>query len=83
MRNIVAIARKELATYFASPIAYAVIAMFALIFGYFFVSLLNWFVQQSMQVGADGHGRLGQRQPAAGALPAAERGGGHPVHACR
>jgi len=56
MRNIVAIARKELATYFASPIAYAVIAMFALIFGYFFVSLLNWFVQQSMQAGQMGMG---------------------------
>ena len=56
MRNIIAIARRELGAYFASPIAYAVLAMFALVFGYFFASLVNWFVQQSMQMGAMGMG---------------------------
>jgi len=56
MRNVYAIARRELGAYFASPIAYAVLAMFALVFGYFFASLVNWFVQQSMQMGAMGMG---------------------------
>ncbi len=56
MRNIVAIARKELRSYFASPIAYVVIGMFTFIFGYFYVALLNFFVQQSMQMGAMGMG---------------------------
>jgi len=56
MSNILAIARKELNSYFASPIAYVVIGAFALIFGLFYVSLLNWFVQQSMQMGQMGMG---------------------------
>ena len=37
MSNILAIAQKELKSYFASPIAYIVIGFFALLFGYFFV----------------------------------------------
>ncbi len=36
MRNILAIAHKELKSYFASPIAYIVIGFFALLFGCFF-----------------------------------------------
>jgi ABC-2 type transport system permease protein len=56
MRNIVAIARKELRSYFASPIAYVVIGMFTFIFGYFYVALLSFFVQQSMQMGTMGMG---------------------------
>jgi ABC-2 type transport system permease protein len=56
MRNILAIAQKELRSYFASPIAYVVIGFFALIFGWFYVALLNFFVQQSMQMGAAGQG---------------------------
>ena len=40
MSNILAIARKELKAYFASPIAYVVIGFFALMFGFFFYSLL-------------------------------------------
>ena len=56
MSNILAIARKELNSYFASPIAYVVIGAFALIFGLFYVSLLNWFVQQGMQMGQMGMG---------------------------
>ena len=50
MRNIVTIARKELQAYFASPIAYVVIGFFALLFGYFFYTLLWYFERQSMQV---------------------------------
>ena len=36
MRNILAIAGKELRAYFASPIGYVLIGFFALLFGYFF-----------------------------------------------
>jgi len=49
MNNVLAIAHKEIRSYFASPIAYIVLGLFALLFGYFYVAILNWFVQQSMQ----------------------------------
>ena len=51
MRNLLAIAERELKSYFASPIAYVVIGFFALLFGYFFYALLSFFEQQSMQMG--------------------------------
>jgi len=50
MRNILAIAQKELKSYFSSPIAYIVIGFWALLYGYFFVAILNFFVRQSMQM---------------------------------
>lgn len=50
MSNMLAIAHKELKSYFASPIAYIVIGFFALLFGYFFVALLAFFERQSMQM---------------------------------
>jgi gliding motility-associated transport system permease protein len=50
MRNILAIAEKELKAYFASPIAYIVIGFWALIYGYFFVAILQFFVRNSMQM---------------------------------
>ena len=50
MSNMLAIAQKELKSYFASPIAYIVIGFFALLFGYFFVALLAFFERQSMQM---------------------------------
>lgn len=56
MRNVFAIAQKELRAYFASPIAYVVIGVFTLIFGWFYVALLNFFVQQSLQMGSMGMG---------------------------
>jgi ABC-2 type transport system permease protein len=56
MNNILAIAGKELRAYFASPIAYVVIGLFALLFGFFYVSLLSWFMQQSMQMQMGGMG---------------------------
>ena len=49
MNNILAIAHKEVKSYFASPIAYIVIGVFALLFGYFFYALLYYFDRQSMQ----------------------------------
>jgi len=54
MRNILAIAQKELRAYFASPIAYIVIGFFALLYGIFFVAILNYFVSASMQAGLMG-----------------------------
>src|SRR2546428_13486899 len=50
MSNILAIAQKELKSYFASPIAYIVIGLFALLYGYFYVAILAYFVRQSMQM---------------------------------
>ena len=49
MRNILAIADKELRSYFASPIAYIIIGLFALLFGWFFFVYLSVFVQRSSQ----------------------------------
>ena len=50
MRNIVAIAHKELRSYFASPIAYIIIGFFALPFGAFFYLYVNAFVRQGLQM---------------------------------
>jgi len=54
MSNILAIAQKELKGYFASPVAYIVIGLFALMFGYFFYALLVFFDRQSMQMAGAG-----------------------------
>lgn len=51
MRNILAIAQRELNAYFASPIAYVLIGFFALLFGWFFYVPLAYFEQQSMNMG--------------------------------
>jgi ABC-2 type transport system permease protein len=48
MSSILAIAKKEIRAYFSSPIAYIVIGLFALLFGYFYVAILDWFVRQGM-----------------------------------
>ncbi len=49
MRNVLIIARKELRSYFASPIAYLLLTMFALIFGFFFWNSLGYFVLMGME----------------------------------
>ena len=51
MNNILAIAHKELKGYFATPIGYIVIGMFALLYGWFFYVMLIIFNQQSLQLG--------------------------------
>jgi ABC-2 type transport system permease protein len=56
MRNIAAIAQKELRSYFASPIGYIVLGLFALLYGYFYVTMLNYFVRQGMQMSMMGGG---------------------------
>jgi gliding motility-associated transport system permease protein len=50
MRNVIAIAQKELKSYFAGPIAYIAIGLWALLYGYFFVAILQFFMRQSMQM---------------------------------
>jgi ABC-2 type transport system permease protein len=44
MRNIWIIFRKELHSYFVSPIAYLLLTMFAVVFGFFFWNSLGYFV---------------------------------------
>ena len=56
MRNILAIAQKELKSYFASPIGYIVIGFWAFLYGMFFVPNLQQFVRMSMQAGQFGMG---------------------------
>lgn len=56
MRNVIAIAGKELRSYFASPIAYIIVGLFALIFGWFYVNSLAWFVERSMGMDQFGGG---------------------------
>jgi len=57
MSNVLAIAQKELRSYFASPIAYVTIGFFALLYGYFYAVGLAFFVRQSMQMGQFGGGQ--------------------------
>ncbi len=47
--NTLTIARKELNSYFRSPIAYGVMAFFALISGYFFYVAVMFFVRRGME----------------------------------
>ncbi|MBM3773829.1 MAG: ABC transporter [Acidobacteria bacterium] len=49
MKNILIISRKELKSYFASPIAYLLMAIFAVIFGFFFYSATAIFVIRGME----------------------------------
>ena len=56
MSNVLAIARKELKGYFSSPIAYAVIGLFALTFGFFFYTLLLYFDQNAARSAGLGGG---------------------------
>src|SRR5688500_1858307 len=52
MNNMLAIAHKEMKGYFASPIAYIVIGFSAILFGWFFITLLYYFDRMAMQAGA-------------------------------
>ena len=56
MSNILAIAHKELRSYFASPIAYMVIGSFALVYGFFYIVMEEFFVRASLQMGQMGGG---------------------------
>jgi ABC-2 type transport system permease protein len=52
MNNVLAIAHRELKSYFASPIAYIVIGFAAILFGFFFINLLYYFDRMSLQAGS-------------------------------
>jgi ABC-2 type transport system permease protein len=56
MRNVWIICRKELRSYFVSPIAYLLLAMFAIIYGYLFTSYVSDFVRYSMAMQMRGEG---------------------------
>src|SRR5687767_2336429 len=49
MRNIITIAGKELRAFFASPMGWIVMGLFAFLFGWFFLAHLEYFATQSMQ----------------------------------
>ncbi len=50
MSNVWAICKKEIKSYFTSPIAYVAITVFLILVGFFFQSLIWWFNTQSMQM---------------------------------
>jgi ABC-2 type transport system permease protein len=54
MSNILAIAHREIKAYFGSPIAYIVMGVFAVLFGYFYYILLVFFDRNSMQMAGMG-----------------------------
>jgi ABC-2 type transport system permease protein len=49
MRNLWIVCRKELRSYFVSPVAYLLLTMFAIIFGFFFWNSLRYFVYIGME----------------------------------
>ncbi len=52
--NVWALARREVQSYFASPVAYVVLALFIFLFGYFFSDYLFVFVERGMGRGGFG-----------------------------
>ncbi|MBI1898696.1 MAG: ABC transporter permease subunit [Acidobacteria bacterium] len=56
MRNTVTIFQKEIKSYFASPIAYGLMAFFALISGYFFFAFTANFVERGIRMQMMGRG---------------------------
>src|SRR5487761_518219 len=50
MRNILAIAGKEIRTYFTSPIAYLVLTIYAVLSGFFFYSFVATYVVQMFRM---------------------------------
>jgi ABC-2 type transport system permease protein len=52
--NIRAIAAKELRSYFASPVAWVMMGIFAFIFAWFYVNYVYYFISQSTQAGFGG-----------------------------
>jgi len=49
MRNVWILCWKELRSYFVSPIAYLLLAMFAIVFGFFFWNVVGYFVYAGME----------------------------------
>lgn len=57
MRNIFAICGKEIKSYFASPIAYLLLTIFSVLFGYFLFAYTQRFIQMGMQMQMRGGGQ--------------------------
>lgn len=49
MGNMIVICQKEMKSYFSSPVAYLLMTMFAVIFGFFFWNVVGYFVFMGMQ----------------------------------
>lgn len=49
MRSVWIICRKELRSYFVSPIAYILLAMFAVVFGFFFWNVVGYFIYTGIE----------------------------------
>jgi ABC-2 type transport system permease protein len=49
VRNVITIWRKELRSYFASPVAYLLLTMFAIIFGLFFWITVSYFAKEGIE----------------------------------
>ena len=60
MSNILAVAHKELRSYFGSPIAYAVIGFFAFAIDFMFWVYLRGFIEQSSRMSS---GQMGLGMP--------------------
>src|SRR5947209_8098425 len=56
MRNVLTICSKEIRAYFVSPVAYLLMALFGLIFGFFFYSATAYFVMAGMRQQMGGGG---------------------------
>ncbi len=54
MKNIWIICRKELKSYFSSPVAYILLVLYAVMFGYFFWNSLGAFVNMAMEAQMEG-----------------------------
>ena len=54
MRNVWTIARRELNSYFVSPVAYIFLAMLAVVFGFFFFNAVAFFVDYSGRAAMQG-----------------------------
>jgi ABC-2 type transport system permease protein len=57
LKNVWIIFQKELKSYFSSPIAYLLMAIFAVIFGFFFYSATAFFVMRGMEAQMMGRGQ--------------------------
>ena len=54
MRSILALTKKELESYFASPIAYVVVTLFLILSGIFFYIYLLFYLQSAQMAGQYG-----------------------------
>ena len=57
MANVWAILRRDVQAYFASPVAYVVLAFFVFLFGFFFVGSLDFFMASGSQMASMGRGQ--------------------------